>query len=48
MKMFDEYSENFGKYGIELKQDFNCKECGATNSLEIDIFNQFFRLVREY
>lgn len=45
-KIFEEFKEQFGQYGIELKAPWNCKECQAANELEIDIMIQFFRMVR--
>jgi hypothetical protein len=40
-KFFDE----FGKYGIELKTNWNCEECGEPNVLQLNIAAQFFRMV---
>jgi len=44
-KIFDEFKDKFGKYGIELKGGYLCGKCGADNDIEIDIVIQFFRMV---
>ena len=45
-KIFDIYQEEFGQYGIELRSKWNCRECGSSNELDINIVNQFFRMVQ--
>jgi hypothetical protein len=44
-QIFTKFNEEFGEYGITLKQDWICKECGAENDLNLDITMQFFRMV---
>jgi len=45
IKIFDEFQEHFGKYGIDLKSKFVCSNCGEENDMEVDIVIQFFRMV---
>lgn len=42
-KITDEYADNFGKYGIELKMKSSCRHCGEEEVVDIDIVAQFFR-----
>lgn len=44
----DEFTEQFGQYGIELTSSYTCVECGHENELFVDITAQFFRMVRGY
>jgi len=41
------YTENFGKYGIDLKMKTTCTHCGAEEVVDIDIVSQFFRALYE-
>lgn len=45
--IYKSYVENFGKYGIELKMKTNCIHCGAEDITNIDLFQNFFRMVYE-
>lgn len=44
-KISEQYIKAFANYGIELKTKWDCFECEAENSLELDIVRQFFRMV---
>lgn len=44
-KIFEVYYDNFGKYGVELKSQWTCASCSHQNELELDIIDQFFRVV---
>lgn len=44
-KIHSEYLENFGKYSMELKMQTTCTNCGHTEVVDIDLVEQFFRLV---
>ena len=39
------YIENFGKYSMELKMQSSCVNCGNTEVMDIDLVEQFFRMV---
>jgi len=41
------YDENFGKYGIELKVKCVCPKCEETDDTNIDLVQQFFRVLYE-
>ncbi len=41
----DKYSENFGKYGVELKMKTFCPTCGNEEVATIDLVENFFRSV---
>ena len=41
----ERYQEEFGKYGIELKMRSFCVHCGYDEIIDIDLVNQFFRMV---
>lgn len=43
--IYEKFNEHFGDYGITLKLDYACKECGADNQINLDITMQFFRMV---
>jgi len=45
IKIFDKYTEEFGKYCIELTSNFECNKCGFDNDLDVNIAVQFFRMV---
>lgn len=44
-QIFEEYTNNFGQYGINLKMICNCTNCGYSEEVEIDLLSQFFRMV---
>lgn len=44
-EIYDRFKENFADYGIELKTNWDCLDCGAENEMEINIVTQFFRMV---
>lgn len=44
--IYDSYSENFGKYNIELKMKTYCQHCGTEDIVDIDLFANFFRMVQ--
>lgn len=44
-KIYKEYRESFGKYGIELKMKSYCAHCGAEDIIDIDLVENFFRMV---
>jgi len=39
------YHENFGQYGITLKMKVFCTHCGAEDIIDIDMVENFFRMV---
>jgi len=41
----DAYIEAFGKYQIELKMTVNCPSCGNSEIVNIDLVENFFRMV---
>jgi hypothetical protein len=43
--LFEKFREFFGQYGIDLKASWECSDCGADNTLNLDIVTQFFRMV---
>jgi len=43
--IYKEYSENFGKYGIELKMKSYCQHCGEEEVVDIDLVSAFFRVL---
>ena len=42
-EIFKQYSERFGKYGIELKMKSNCTSCGHEDVFNLDLVESFFR-----
>lgn len=42
-KIHDQYLEEFGKYGVELKMQVFCAHCGNEEVVDIDIVANFFR-----
>jgi len=44
-EIFKAYQDNFGQYCIDLTANWNCVSCGFGNKMELDIVNQFFRVV---
>ena len=44
-EIHEQYSEEFGKYGIELKMKSFCPECSQEEDVDIDLVDNFFRAV---
>ena len=42
-EIFKQYTEKFGKYGIDLKMQSNCSSCGHEDVHNIDLVESFFR-----
>jgi hypothetical protein len=40
-----QYTENFGKYGIDLKMRTYCAACGHDEIISVDLVENFFRMV---
>jgi hypothetical protein len=45
--IYKKYIDEFGQYGIELKMQSNCSHCGKDDVIDIDLFQNFFRMVYE-
>jgi hypothetical protein len=43
--IFKEYSDKMGQYGIELKARVNCVHCGEEEHIDLDLVDNFFRMV---
>lgn len=43
----ESYFKEFGKYGVEIKSIVNCKGCGHSNNITVDLVQQFFRSLYE-
>jgi len=43
--IYEKYMEVFGKYGIELKMRSFCPHCGVEELINIDLVENFFRMV---
>lgn len=43
--IYESYRENFGQYGIELKMKSTCAHCSSEDTVSIDLFENFFRMV---
>lgn len=43
--IYNQYYENFGKYCITLKCKTYCPKCGNEEVIDIDLVDQFFRMV---
>lgn len=43
--IFREYKEKLGIYGIELKMRSSCVHCGEEEELDLDLVDNFFRMV---
>ena len=39
------YNNNFGKYSVNLKMKSSCPKCGTSSLSDIDLVQQFFRMV---
>jgi len=44
-EIYDRYDKEFGQYGISLKMQAFCQHCGTEDIVEIDIVENFFRMV---
>jgi len=44
-EIYKQYYETFGKYAIELKCKAYCPSCGHDDIIDIDLVEQFFRMV---
>ena len=44
-EIYKKYKEEFGQYGISLKMASNCVHCGAQDEIDIDLVENFFRMV---
>ena len=43
--IFNEYRDKLGSYGIELKMKSTCIHCGEEEELDLDLVDNFFRMV---
>ncbi len=43
--IFNKYREELGDYGIELKMRATCVHCGKEDTLDLDLVDNFFRMV---
>lgn len=43
--IYEKYAEEFGKYGIELKMKTTCTGCGNEEVINVDLVENFFRMV---
>ena len=43
--IYEKYNEVFGKYGIELKLKTFCQHCGVEETINVDLVENFFRMV---
>jgi len=44
-EIYKTFKENFADYGMELKTNWDCMNCGAENEMDVNIVTQFFRMV---
>ena len=44
-QIFKSYKEQLGAYGIELKMRSTCAHCGQEDTLDLDLVDNFFRMV---
>jgi hypothetical protein len=44
-EIYRQYREAFGQYGILLKMRSHCSHCGAEEEIDIDLVENFFRMV---
>lgn len=44
-EVYKKYREAFGQYGIVLKMRSNCSHCGNEEEIDIDLVENFFRMV---
>ena len=43
--IYAKYKDEFGKYGISLRMTSNCVHCGHQEAMDIDLVENFFRMV---
>ena len=43
--IYSKYKDEFGQYGISLNMRCNCPHCAAEETMEIDLVENFFRMV---
>ena len=43
--IYEKYNEEFGKYSTELKMQVFCQHCGKEDVVNIDLVDNFFRMV---
>jgi len=43
--IYEKFNEEFGKYGVELKMRAFCQHCGSEDVVNIDLVENFFRMV---
>ena len=43
--IYDKYRDELGQYGISLKMSSSCAHCGHEETLDIDLVENFFRMV---
>jgi hypothetical protein len=43
--IFNEYKDKLGNYGIELKMKSTCIHCGEEEEIDLDLVDNFFRMV---
>ena len=43
--IFKEYRSKMGEYGIELKMRVTCVHCGEEETIDLDLVDNFFRMV---
>lgn len=39
------YSDNYGKYGVDIETIVKCQKCGQEDTVNIDLVKQFFRAI---
>ena len=44
-EIYEKFNEEFGKYGTELKMQVFCQHCGSEDVVDIDLVENFFRMV---
>jgi hypothetical protein len=44
-KIYQDYRKEFGQYGISLKMLSNCVHCGTQDEIDLDLVENFFRMV---
>ncbi|MFW6002425.1 MAG: hypothetical protein ACOCQD_03715 [archaeon] len=44
-EILETYNTNFGQYETSLKTEWTCGKCGKVSPVELDIHNEFFRMV---
>jgi hypothetical protein len=46
--IFKEYRDKLGQYGIELKMRAQCVHCGEEEVIDLDLVDNFFRMVHTF